>query len=438
MNKYTLVSGCEPGSIAEEVGIEKGDMLLSVNGCDVKDVLEYRFLCADTEVSLEIKKANGEIEEIEIEKDEYEDLGIEFEFPLMSKPRACKNKCIFCFIDQLPKGMRDTLYFKDDDSRLSFLQGNYVTLTNLSEREIDNIAKMRISPVNVSVHTTDSELRVFMMKNKTAGRVCEIMRRWADAGIIMNCQIVLCRGINDGKQLDKTIGDLSEFYPSVGSVSVVPVGISDHREGLFELTPFDRESASGVLEQVEAWQKKLLKKNGTRFIYAADEFYLKAERSIPDYEEYEDFPQIENGVGLISSMRCEFEEAMEDAEKDGIRRKCSIATGAAAFEFIRGLAAAMKSKFENIDINVYRIENTVFGRNITVAGLICGNDIINQLKGKSLGDTLYITSSMLRDGENVLLDDITTDELSDRLGVKIETIENDGFDFLNKLSGKGE
>ncbi len=438
MNKYTAVSGCEKGSIAEEIGICKGDRLIKINGCEISDILEYRFLCADTEITLEIEKSDGTTEEIEIEKDEYENLGIEFEYPLMSKPKACCNKCIFCFIDQLPEGMRKTLYFKDDDSRLSFLQGNYVTLTNLSRREIENIARMRISPVNVSVHTTDPELRVAMMRNKTAGDVYEIMQYWANAGIIMNCQVVLCRGINDKKQLDKTIEDLSRLHPSVGSLSVVPVGISDHREGLFELEAFDKESSAEVIEQINKWQKKLLEKCGTRFVYAADEFYLKAGIEIPPYEEYEDFPQIENGVGLIASMQDEFDMAIGEAQQSDIHRKCSIATGVAAYDFIRGLVDKITEKFKNIEINVHRIENTVFGKNITVAGLICGCDIIKSLEGKDLGDTLYIPLSMLRDGENVFLDDITTDELSKRLGVKVEAIENDGFEFVDRITGEGE
>ncbi len=438
MNKYTKISGVAGGSIAEEIGISCGDALLKINGQTVSDILEYRFLCADTEIVLEIEKADGTIEEIEIEKDEYEDLGIDFEFPLMSKPKACCNKCIFCFIDQLPKGMRKTLYFKDDDSRLSFLQGNYVTLTNLSRQEIENIAKMRISPVNVSVHTTDPKLRVFMMNNKSAGNVYEIMQYWADAGIVMNCQVVLCRDINDKKQLDKTIEDLGKLYPAVGSLSVVPVGLSDHREGLFELAPFDKESSEEVIEQINSWQKKFFKEHGTRFVYAADEFYLKAGMEIPPYEEYEDFPQIENGVGLIASMKDEFDIAIEDAPESDISRKCSIATGVAAYDFISGLADKITQKFKNIEINVYRIENTVFGKNITVAGLICGCDIIRTLKGKDLGDTLYIPISMLRDGEQVFLDDITVEELEKELGVRVEATENDGFELVDKITGEGE
>ncbi len=438
MNEYTRITGFEPGSIAEEIGVEKGDRLLSINGCEISDILEYRYLCADTDIVLELLKKNGDREEIEIEKDEYEDLGIEFEFPLMSKAKACSNKCIFCFIDQLPKGMRKTLYFKDDDSRLSFLQGNYVTLTNLSQKEIENIARMRISPVNVSVHTTDPELRGAMMRNKSAGKVYEIMKYWAEAGIIMNCQIVLCRGINDKNQLDKTISDLSELYPAVGSLSVVPVGLSDHREGLYPLTPFDKESAAEVIAQVRTWQNKLMEKTGTRFVYAADEFYLKAEQEIPAYEEYEDFPQIENGVGLIASMADEFDIAINEVEGDDRRKHCSIATGAAAYDFISGLADKIEEKFKNIKIDVNKIENTVFGKNITVAGLICGKDIINTLRGRDLGQRLYITASMLRDGEEVFLDDVSLTELSKKLGVQVEAVENDGFEFLDRIIGEGE
>lgn len=430
MINYKLISGVAPGSIAEESGIEKGDTLKYIDGRTVLDILEYKFLCATEFLTLTIEKANGEIEEIEIEKDEYEDLGLEFEYPLLSRAKSCSNKCIFCFIDQLPKGMRKSLYFKDDDSRLSFLQGNYVTLTNLSEEEIMSAAKMRISPINVSVHTTDPELRMKMMGNKNAGRLLDIMKLFSKNGIVMNCQIVLCRGINDGENLKKTIEDLMRL--DVSSVSAVPVGLSDHRKGLYPLTAYDKESAAEVIDIIEEYQKTAQKKLGTRFIYASDEFYLMAEREIPSYENYEDFPQIENGVGLIASMKDEFYDALEDVSGE-YRKTVSIATGYSIYDFISEISHELEKKAEGLKINVYKIENTVFGKNITVSGLLCGKDIINALKDKELGETLYISKSMLRSGENVLLDDLTTTDLERELNVKVVAVESDGYDFIEKI-----
>lgn len=430
MINYKLISGVAPGSIAEESGIEKGDTLKYIDGRPVLDILEYKFLCATEFLTLTIEKANGEIEEIEIEKDEYEDLGLEFEYPLLSRAKACSNKCIFCFIDQLPKGMRKSLYFKDDDSRLSFLQGNYVTLTNLSEEEIMSAAKMRISPINVSVHTTDPELRVKMMGNKNAGRLLDIMKLFSKNGIVMNCQIVLCRGINDGENLKKTIEDLMRL--DVSSVSAVPVGLSDHRKGLYPLTAYDKESAAEVIDIIEEYQKTAWEKLGTRFIYASDEFYLMAEREIPPYENYEDFPQIENGVGLIASMKDEFYDALEDVSGE-YRKTVSIATGYSIYDFISEISHELEKKAEGLKINVYKIENTVFGKNITVSGLLCGKDIITALKDKELGETLYISKSMLRSGENVLLDDLTTTDLERELNVKVVAVESDGYDFIEKI-----
>ncbi len=430
MINYKLISGVTPGTIAEELGIEKGDTLKYINGKSVLDILEYKFLCATEFLTLTIEKSDGEIEEIEIEKDEYEDLGLEFEYPLLSRAKACSNKCIFCFIDQLPHGMRKSLYFKDDDSRLSFLQGNYVTLTNLSEEEIMSAARMRISPINVSVHTTDPELRVKMMGNKNAGRLLDIMKLFSENGIVMNCQIVLCRGINDGKYLKKTIEDLMRL--DVSSVSAVPVGLSDHRDGLYPLTAYDKETSAEVIDIIESYQEKALKDLGTRFIYASDEFYLMAERTIPPYENYEDFPQIENGVGLIASMRYEFFDALEDVSGE-CRKTVSIATGYSIYDFISEISHELEKKTVGLKINVYKIENTVFGKNITVSGLLCGKDIINTLKDKELGETLYISKSMLRSGENVLLDDLTTTDLERELNVKVVAVESDGYDFIEKI-----
>lgn len=434
MKKYNRIIGVDPGSIAEEAGIMPGDALEKIDGKKVSDILQYKYLCAAEELEIEILKENGDREIIEIEKDEYEDLGLEFEYPLLGPAKACANKCIFCFIDQLPKGMRKTLYFKDDDSRLSFLHGNYVTLTNLSDEDIENLCETKVSPINISVHATNPEVRAFMMGNKNAGNLLPRMKRFADAGIIMNCQIVLCRDVNDGRILDDTIKTLGEMYPSIYSVSVVPVGLSDYRDGLYELKPFDKESAVAVIKQVSAWQKKFFDEYGTRIIYLADEFYLKAEMPLPDSEEYEDFPQIENGVGLISSMREEVDFAIENVRPMEKERVVSMATGVAAFDFLSGVAKEIEAAAKGLKINVYKIINKTFGEKITVAGLLGGKDLIRDLEGKELGDTLYISSSMLRDGENVFLDDITTDELEKALKVKIEAIDCDGEMLVRKLT----
>ena len=433
MDKYNEISCVETGSPADRAGLVAGDIITSINGCDVYDVLQYKYLCADTTLDIEVSRG-GIAKKFHITKEEYEDPGLEFTYPLMSKAKGCANKCIFCFIDQLPPNMRKTLYFKDDDSRLSFLHGNYVTLTNLSEREIKNIGEMKISPINVSVHTTDPKLREFMIKNKNAGKMLDIMKYWEKCGIVMNAQIVLCKGINDGAALDKTIADLAGMYPSVTSVSVVPVGITKYRDGLYPLEPYDKQASKDVVNQVDKWQDKLLSEIGSRFIFAADEFYLKAEEEIPPFDAYEDFPQIENGVGLIASMQDEFDFAIEDVKTIKKERTVSIATGKAAFSFIKSLANRLEEKAGNLKINVYGIENTVFGENITVAGLLCGRDIITQLKDKEIGQALYITTSMLRAGENVLLDDVTTDDLERELGTKVIVTDNDGFDFVDKLT----
>ena len=434
MKKYNRIIGVDAGSIAEEAGIMPGDALEKIDGKAVKDILQYKYLCATEQLEIEILKAHGDTEIIEIEKDEYEDLGLEFEYPLLGPAKACANKCIFCFIDQLPKGMRKTLYFKDDDSRLSFLHGNYVTLTNLSDEDIENLCETKVSPINISVHATNPEVRAFMMGNKNAGNLLTRMKRFAESGIIMNCQIVLCRDVNDGKILDDTIKTLGEMYPSIYSVSVVPVGLSDYRDGLYDLEPFDKESAAAVIKQVSEWQKKFFDEFGTRVIYLADEFYLKAELPLPDSTEYEDFPQIENGVGLISSMREEIDFAIENVGPMEKERTVSIATGVAAFDFLSGVAKEIESAASGLKINVYKIINKTFGEKITVAGLLGGKDLIRDLRGKELGETLYISSSMLRDGENVFLDDVTTDQLEETLGTKIETIDCDGAMLISKLT----
>jgi putative radical SAM enzyme (TIGR03279 family) len=427
----------QPESIAEEAGIEAGDRLLSINEKTIKDIFDYRYYQASEELLLEIEKPDGEIWEIEVEKDENEELGLEFEDSLIDGAKSCTNKCIFCFIDQLPKGMRETVYFKDDDSRLSFLTGNYVTLTNIKNEELKRIIHYRMSPINVSVHTTNPDLRKLMLGNRFAGDVLNKIKMLTDNGIEVNCQIVLCRDINDKDELDRTIGDLAEFAPGVSSVSIVPVGISRHRENLFELIPFDKESSTEVIKQVHNWQNKLLKDKGSRLIYLSDEFYINADVDLPKYKDYEDFPQIENGVGMVASLKKEVIDTLK--HKKGTlpgKRHISIATGRLVNKIIIKLVEEIKTKYEGLEVNVYAVENNFFGPNVTVCGLLTGQDIAEQLNGKELGQELLISRSMLRAGEHVLLDDYTVEQLEDGLKVKIRIVDSSGEDFVNALIGK--
>lgn len=434
--KSFKVKSVVPGSVAEEAGIEPGDRLISINGELMQDVFDYRFLETEEELTIEIEKGNGEIWEVEIEKDEYEDIGMEFEDPMMDDARCCTNKCIFCFIDQLPKGMRETLYFKDDDTRLSFLSGNYVTLTNMKERDIERIIRYRMSPINISVHTTNPDLRVFMLKNRFAGDIMDKIKTLVKNNINVNCQIVLCRGINDGDELDRTISDLGELYPGVKSISVVPVGITDHREGLVRLEAFDVQSSAETIKRVQKFQKYFKKKFNSNLVYLADEFYINAEIDIPDYSHYEDFPQLENGVGLIALLRHEF---YQELEKPGYilnkPRKISIATGVSPVKYIKEMVAALSRIYNNLNVNVYDIKNNFFGKHVTVTGLLTGKDIIEQLGNADLGEELLISKSMLKSDEDVLLDDYRVEDIEKALGVKVVTVENNGRDFINKILG---
>ncbi len=429
-----LIKYVEEGSIAEEIGLEKGDKILKINGTEIKDVLDYRFLINDEYITLTVLTKQGEEVEVEFEKDAYEPLGVEFENSLMSKPLHCTNKCVFCFIDQLPKGMRESLYFKDDDTRLSFFQGNYVTFTNLDDDEIDRIIRLRISPINISVHTMNPDLRVKMLKNPKAARLPEIMQKLYDNGIIMNCQIVLCPGYNDGEELSYTISELYKMNECVKSVSVVPIGLTRHREGLCPMAAVDREKAKKIIVEIEKWQKKALLEVGTGFVYASDEIYLKAGYDIPESKAYHGFPQIENGVGMIASMREEFYDALSDAPEKCGDKNITLVCGVAPYDFLSSLADAVKVKYPNINITVEKIINDFFGHEITVSGLLCGCDIIAQLKDKKLTGTLIITKNMLRDGENVLLDDITTEDIEKALGVKIIAVGDDGYELLNAIT----
>lgn len=430
----TTISYIEPGSLAEEAGIEVGDKLVKINGHDFHDILEYRYLISEYEVTLEIEKTDGTVEIITLESD-YEDIGIEFGEGLIDEAQSCRNKCIFCFIDQLPEGMRETVYFKDDDTRLSFLQGNYVTLTNMSDEEIDRLIKMRVSPINVSVQTTNPELRCMMLNNRFAGKCYDIMKKFAENNIYMNCQIVLCPDINDKSELDRSISDLAELFPYVNSVSVVPVGLTRYRKGLYPLKPFTPESSKQTILQVEKWQNRLYDKLGTRLIYLSDEFYLNADVPVPDAECYEGFPQLENGVGLIASMAEEFDAAIKLVKNKKYNRSVSIATGELAAPFISNLAGRISEK-AGISINVYAIKNNFFGGGVNVAGLVTGQDLIEQMRDKPKTDIMLIPHSMLRDEDEIFLDDTTLSEVEDALGMSIEPVINDGYEFIEKILGE--
>ena len=414
--------------------IRVGDTLLAINGKEVIDVLDYKFFGYDPEVSVTVRTPDGLEHTVHVAKAEGQDLGLEFETYLMDKPRSCANNCVFCFIDQLPKGMRRTMYFKDDDARLSFLLGNYITMTNLSDREIQRICDLHISPINVSVHATNPELRVKMLRNRFAGRCIDIMRRFAAAGIIMNCQIVCCPGLNDGGELERTMRELAEMYPAVHSVSIVPVGLTKFREGLYELKPFTPEHAGETIDLVTAFGDKCIEKFGTRLFFCSDEMYICANRELPDDEFYEEHTQLENGVGMIRLLEAEFKSALSLSDKpDGV--PFSIACGVSVAPFFEKLVCAAREKYDNIDGRVYAIENDFFGHSINVTGLITGGDLINQLKGKDLGERLFISQNMLRRDEMDFLDDVLLEDAVIALGVPIYPIGQDGFDLWDAISG---
>lgn len=428
-----IISSVAPGSIAQEMGIEPGDRLLEVNGKSPEDVFDYRYLMNEEEILVLIRKANGEEWELEIEKEYEDDLGIEFENGLMDDYRSCRNKCIFCFIDQLPKGMRSTLYFKDDDSRLSFLQGNYLTLTNMSEHDIDRIIQYKLSPINISFQTMNPELRCKMLHNRFAGEIFDKVKRLKDAGIIMNGQIVLCRGVNDGAELERSIRELTAYMPQLESVSVVPVGLTRYRDGLYPLEPFTKEDACEVLDLIHGWQEKLYKEWGNHFIHAGDEWYILAERPIPEEKTYDGYLQLENGVGMVRLLEEEVVQTLAGMAGDNRKIHRTIATGELAAPFLRKHVDAVQKKYPNVDIQVLAIKNEFFGGKITVAGLITGTDLISQLKGKDLGDRLLLTNHMLKSGEPVFLDDVTVDDVQNALQIKVSIVESSGADFVSSL-----
>ena len=423
------------GSIAEKKKICAGDTLLSINGNEINDVLDYRFYLNEKKLVLSLRTAQGKSKLVLIKKDEFEDIGLEFETYLMDRQRSCKNKCIFCFIDQLPKGLRKSLYFKDDDSRLSFLFGNYITLTNLTDSEAERIIRMHISPVNVSVQTMNPGLRVKMMANPKAGESLKYLRKFADAGIALNTQLVLCPGINDGSELEYSLNELAKLYPAVQSIAAVPVGLSDHREGLYHIDPYTRETAGEVIDLIDRFNEKFREEYGTVIAYAADEFYLKAEREIPDEDYYNGFPQLENGVGMWALLRSEFEDALGECEITSLDRKVTVVTGEAAYPLIKELSQKAENKIEGLSVQVVAAKNHLLGSMITVSGLLCGRDIASAVEDLELGEELIIPPNCLRSEGDMFLDDMTVEELSDKLKIRVTQNGPGGEDLLSALTG---
>jgi putative radical SAM enzyme (TIGR03279 family) len=433
VNTGVEIIDVRPSSIAEELGIKKGDRLITINGAGIKDILEYKYLTTDEFLEVEIEHGNGEIWIYEVEKEYDEDIGIVFE-GIIDKPKSCHNKCIFCFIDQLPSGMRETLYFKDDDTRLSFLQGNFVTLTNLSEREIDRIIKYRISPINVSVHTTDPELRKMMLNNKNAGKLMDYLEKLKEGEIEVKAQIVLCPGVNDGNHLAETLKDLSALYPELSCVAVVPAGITKHRQGLYELKEYDEASAAAVIEQVRELQGKFLTELASRFVFLSDEFFLISGKALPKYNEYEGFCQLENGVGLITLFNEEVEESLKNlGSYIKKQRKVSLITGEYASPNLALAASKIEDSIEDLKISVIPIVNEFFGPGVKVAGLLTGKDIIAHLKGKTIGSDIFIPECMLKSDETVFLDNVSIEQVEKELGARVTICKEDGSDLVSKI-----
>lgn len=424
------------GSHADKAGIKKGETLLSINSNEIVDVLDYRFYQVNRKLTLEVADEDKNVRTIEMTKGEYEEIGLEFETYLMDKQHSCRNKCIFCFIDQLPKGMRESLYFKDDDSRLSFLFGNYITLTNITEHEIDRIIKMHISPINVSVHTTNPELRCKMMNNRFAGDTLKYLKRFADAGITLNCQIVSCPGINDGDELVRTLTDLENL--GVNMTAIVPVGLTRYRENLYPLVPYNKETAGQTIDIIEKMGDECVKKHGRRIFFPGDEFYLLAEREIPSPEFYEDFSALEDGIGMIAYLTDDVGWKLEELDADeSLCHKVTIACGEGVFPYMKRIMSMINEKFPNITINTRAIKNNFFGGGVNVSGLVMGGDLIDQLRDDDLGDRLLIPSSMLRFENDLFLDDVSTDDVERELGVTLVPVNNNGNDLVEAvIAGK--
>ena len=437
--KGHVVKSVAAGGIGEELGIEAGDRLTAINGETVADIFDYQFLMQEEYVEVSIEKQNGEEWVLEIDKDYEEDLGIEFENGLMDEYRSCRNKCIFCFIDQMPKGMRDTLYFKDDDSRLSFLQGNYVTLTNMSDEDISRIVKYRLSPINISFQTMNPELRCKMLNNRFAGEALKKADKLYEAGITMNGQIVLCKGVNDKEELERSIRELTKYLPNLESVSIVPVGLSKYREGLYPLEPFEKEDAVQVLATIHKWQDRIFAEYGCHFVHASDEWYIMAGEEMPEAARYDGYLQLENGVGMLRLLQDEFEEALQAYKERGIlpdpdrEGTISMATGKLAYPYIKKMAQKVMEYVPKLTIYVYDIRNDFFGERITVSGLLTGQDIRKQLEGKKLGGSLLLPANVLRSGESVFLDDMTVADMEKALQVKVDIVKSSGYDFWESI-----
>lgn len=431
-NKGHKITAVSPGSIGEELELEPGDVLLTIDGEEIEDIFDYDYMTDSESFVMTIQKKNGEEWELEIESGG-EDLGLTFENGLMSEYRSCRNKCIFCFIDQMPPGMRETLYFKDDDSRLSFLQGNYITLTNMSDRDIDRIIRFHLSPINISVQTMNPELRCRMLNNRFAGEALKKIDRLYEAGTEMNGQIVLCKGVNDGEELRYTIERLAAYAPHMQSVSVVPVGLSKFRDGLYPLEPFTKEDACQVIDLIEEWQKKLYEKHKLHFIHASDEWYILAERELPEESRYDGYIQLENGVGMIRLLYEEFMDALREKEDDGKTEELSMATGFLPYPYLKRLLDRMAEVYPGRKIHLYPIRNDFFGEMITVAGLITGQDLVAQLKGKPLGSRLLLPSVMFKSGEEVFLDDMTRTQAEAALQIPINIVKSGGYDLLSAI-----
>lgn len=441
-----IIKAVEANSIAEELEVEAGDVLLAINNQEIEDVFDYRCMIKDEYLEVLIRKADGEEWLLEVDKEYDDDLGIEFENELMSEYRSCTNKCIFCFIDQMPPGMRDTLYFKDDDSRLSFMQGNYITLTNMKDKDIDRIIRLHLAPINISVQTTNPELRCKMLTNRFAGEKLKYIRKLYEHQIEMNGQIVCCKGVNDGAELKRSIEDLMQYLPYMRSVSVVPAGITKYREGLYPLELFTKEEAEEIIDLIEGYQQKCFEEHGLHFIHASDEWYIIAEREFPEEERYDGYIQLENGVGMMRLLMTEFAEAVEQLKESGhyaelkenLHRTVTIATGKLAYPVLQGFATELMKHFPGLRINVVWIRNDFFGETITVSGLVTGQDLIAQLKekqqaGMNLGDSVIIPSNMVRSGEKVFLDDVLTADVEDALGVRVVINGPEGRDFVEAV-----
>lgn len=428
------IESIDSGSPAEKAGVRAGETLVYVNGKKINDVLDYRFFSYDPSLMLTLEGEDGKRRRVRIEKDEGEDVGLNFETYLMDEERQCSNHCLFCFVDQMPPDMRDTLYFKDDDARLSFLTGTYITLTNLSEREAQRIIDLHISPINVSVHSTDPKLRSILLGNKAAAKGLEYMRAFAEAGIIMNSQIVVCPGLNDGEALKKTMRDL--FAMGTATCAVVPVGLTKYRKGLYKMPPVDKAKAAEIIDSVDTFGDGCLKQRGSRVFFCADELYIKAGRPLPPEEYYEGYPQIENGVGMLRSLEGEFADGLSEIDADELCEPFAVATGVIAEPFISDLVAAAAKKCKNVDGRVYAIKNEFFGTTIDVSGLITGADLIKQLTGKPLGKRLLIPENMLRHGGDVFLDDLTAAEVEKAVGVPIQVVGASGYALIDAIFEK--